>query len=136
MSGAINQRSVSQFMRGASQEHMVRRRDATGDEMTTLAGIMNDPNPNPDKVTSYIRDMMQKDHIPADEAKRLLATVPHDPEALRAWAKEAFSLVMQQGIHAHAAFPRSIYPSQQQQAPQQPPPQAPADPAAAPPMNQ
>ena len=120
MSGAINQRSISQFMRGASQEHMVRRRDATGDEMTTLAGIMNDPDPNPEVVTGYIRDMMKKDHIPADEAKRLLATVPHDPDALRAWAKEAFLLVMHQGIHAHAAFPREVYPSQQQQVPADP----------------
>lgn len=119
MSGAINQRSVSRMMRGASQEHMIRRRDAAGDEATALARIMNDPKPEPKEVADYIGDLMKKDHIPSAEAKQILATIPSDPEALRAWAKQAFTLVMHQGIHAHAAFPKALYPSPQQAPPEQ-----------------
>jgi hypothetical protein len=112
-------------MRGATQEQMIRRRDASGGEAAKLARIMNEPNPKPEEVTSYVRELEKKGHMPTEEARRLLASIPHDPEALRVWARNAFALVMHQGIHAHAAFPRELYPSPQQAPQQAPPPQAP-----------
>jgi hypothetical protein len=124
MSGAANRAMISRYMRGTSQEQMLRRRDASGGEMTALAKIMNDPKPDPEEVTSYIRELLRKGHIGGEEARRFLASVPHEPEALRNWARAAFSLVMHQGIHAHAAFPRELFPSPQQE---------PDNPAASPP---
>lgn len=117
---------AARTMRGRTAEHMLRRRDAAGPEAEMLARVMQDPKPDPEEVTGYIRKLLQKGHIPPEEARRLLATVPHDPEALRDWAKAVFQTVMHQGIHAHAAFPKSVFPSpdqsvepQQQQAPPQ-----------------
>jgi hypothetical protein len=121
MSGAASRAMISRYMRGTGQEQMIRRRDASGDEMAALARIVNDPKPDPQEVTDYIRGLLKKQHIPAGEAARFLATVPHDPDALRRWARSMFSFVMHQGIHGHAAFPRELYPSPQQ---------APASPAA------
>jgi hypothetical protein len=116
--------TVRQAMRGATKEQMIRRREASGDEMAKLARIANDPKADSSEVTDYLRELLRKGHIEPEEAARLASTVPHDPEALRAWARNAFSMVMHQGIHAHAAFPRELYPSPQQQAaPQQGPPQ-------------
>jgi hypothetical protein len=107
MNGAF----TSRHMRGASQEQMIRRRDASGDEATKLARIMNEPDPKPEEITSYVRELEKKGHMPTEEARRLLASIPHDPAALRVWARNAFALVMHQGIHAHAAYPRQLYPS-------------------------
>lgn len=122
---------AARTMRGRAAEQMLRRRDAAGPEAEMLARVMQDPNPNPEVVTGYIRQLLQKGHIPPEEARRLLATVPHDPEALRNWAQVVFQTVMHQGIHAHAAFPRSVFPSpatqgslQAQEQPQQAAPQA------------
>lgn len=123
---------AARTMRGRTVEQMLQRRDAAGAEADMLAKIMQDPDPDPGVVTGYIRQLLQKGHIPPEEARQLLATVPHDPEALRSWAQAVFQMVMHQGIHAHAAFPKEIYPS-----PQEPPQQQQAAPpmqnAAAPP---
>lgn len=124
---------ASRTMRNRTAEQMLRRRDAAGGEAEMLARVMQDPNPNPEVVTSYIKQLLQKGHIPPEEARRLLATVPHDPEALRNWAQVVFQTVMHQGIHAHAAFPRSVFPSPQEQ-PQQAAPPAPDSPAMPPPQ--
>lgn len=124
---------ASRSMRGRTQEHMLRRRDAAGAEADMLAKVMQDPDPDPGVVTGYIKQLLQKGHIPPAEARHLLATVPHDPDALRNWARAVFATVMHEGIHAHAAFPRSVFPSPDQQPQQQPMPQQ-APPQAAPPQ--
>lgn len=124
---------ASRTMRGRAAEQMLRRRDAAGPEAEMLVKVMQDPNPNPEVVTSYIRQLLQKGHIPPEEARRLLATVPHDPEALRDWAQVVFQTVTHQGIHAHAAFPREVFPSPQEQ-PQQQQPQGQMGPPQAPPQ--
>jgi hypothetical protein len=118
-------------MRGSSSEHMLRRRDAIGDELAMLSRIANDPKPNPEEVTSYIRKLVQDGHVNAEDVRGLLASVPHDPDGLRAWARAVFPVLMHQGIHAHAAFPREAFPSPQQapQQPQQAPAASPATPA-------
>jgi hypothetical protein len=113
MSGAL-QRRVSRVMRGRTAEHVIRRRDAAGKEMEILGKLANDPNPNRKEVASYIRELLRKEHIPADHAFQILASIPRDPNGLRNWARVAFSIVMHQGIHAEAAFPRELYPSPQQ----------------------
>jgi hypothetical protein len=102
-------------MRGKSQEHIVRRRDATGGEMEMLAKLVNDPSPDPKEVQDYIVKLLHKEHIPAQEAGQILASMPRDPAALRNWARVMFSTVMHEAIHAHAAFPRELYPSPKQQ---------------------
>lgn len=96
-----------------------------------LAKVMNDPKPDPGEITGYIRKLLQMEHIPPAEGRQLLATVPHDPDALRDWARAVFATVMHEGIHAHAAFPVSVFPSPGQQ-PQQAPPQQPMPQQAAP----
>ena len=83
MSAAI----ASRVMRGKSQEHVLRRRDAAGGEMGILAKIMNDPNPNPKEVRDYVVELLQKEHIPAQTAGQILASMPSDPAALRNWAR-------------------------------------------------
>lgn len=104
----------------------MRRRDAAGGEADMLAKVMNDPEPDAGEVTGYIRKLLKMEHIPPEEARMLLAGVPHDPEALREWAQRVFQMVMHQGIHAHAAFPRSVFPSPQSQ--QEPEPQEATEP--------
>jgi hypothetical protein len=99
-------------MRGRSQEHVLRRRDAAGGEMEILSKIMNDPNPDSKEVQDYVVKLLQKEHIPAQDAGQILASIPRDPAALRNWARTMFSAVMHEGIHAEAAFPRSIFPSE------------------------
>jgi hypothetical protein len=133
MSGATSRALISRHMRGSTTEQMIRRRDAAGDEMTRLAKIMNQPNPSAEEVTGYIRELLRQGHIPAGEAAQILRSIPHDPTALRGWARRMFAFVMHQGIHAHAAFPRELYPSPQP-APQQAPlqQQAPQPPQATP----
>ena len=111
MSGAINHRLVQLNMRGTEAKHMIRRRDAAGREMEMLAKLANDPKPDPKVVHRYMREMLSKDHIPSDKAHAILAAMPHDPAGLRAWARQAFAFVMHQGIHAHAAFPKLLFPS-------------------------
>lgn len=108
----VNQALASSVMRGRTAQQMVRRRDAAGAEMEMLAKVMNDPNPTSKEVEGYIHDLVRKDHVPAHEAAQILATMPSDPEALRGWARAVFQMVMHEGIHAHAAFPKQIYPSQ------------------------
>lgn len=103
--------AISRHMRGATKEQMIRRRDAAGGEMEALARIANEPKPSADEVIAYIKNLVKKGHISAQEAAHLLETVPHDPGALRNWARRAFAMVMHQGIHAHAAYPRQLYPS-------------------------
>lgn len=115
---------ASRSMRGRTQEHMLRRRDAAGAEADMLAKVMQDPDPDPGVVTGYIRKLLQMEHIAPAEARHLLATVPHDPDALRDWARAVFATVMHEGIHAHAAFPREVFPSPGQ-PPEQAPPQQP-----------
>ncbi|HEY2416393.1 MAG TPA: hypothetical protein VGH84_00620 [Steroidobacteraceae bacterium] len=107
MSGAITSRG----MRGRTQEHALRRRDATGGELEMLAKVVNDPNPDPKEVSDYIKKLLQKEHIPARAAYQLLASMPDEPAALRNWARAVFSAVMHEGIHAEAAFPRELFPS-------------------------
>ena len=114
MSGTVNQALVSRGMHGHTKEQALRRRDASGEEMAILAKVVNDPNPTRKEVADYIHKLLRMEHIPADDAFRILATLPHDPDALRNWAREVFAVVMHQGIHAHAAFPRQLYPSPQQ----------------------
>ena len=113
MSGSF-QALTSRSLRGRPQEHMLRRRDAAGGEMEILARIVNDPKPNPKEVHDYIGKMLAKEHISADAAFQILASMPRDPDGLRNWARKMFAAVMHQGIHAHAAFPRELYPSPQQ----------------------
>lgn len=108
----VNQALASSVMRGRTAQHMVRRRDAAGGEMEILAKLMNEPNPTSREVESYIHKLLQKEHITGDEASRILASIPRDPTALRAWARNMFAAVMHEGIHAHAAFPRSLYPGE------------------------
>jgi hypothetical protein len=114
MSGTVNQAMASRAMHGRTQEHVMRRRDAAGGEMAMLAKIVNDPSPDPKEVQDYIAELLRKGHISAQEAGQLLASMPRDPGALRSWARVMFSAVMHEGIHAHAAFPRQLYPSPQQ----------------------
>jgi hypothetical protein len=102
-------------MRGKSQEHILRRRDAAGGEMELLAKIMNDPDPDPKEVQNYVVKLLRMEHIQAQEAGQILASMPRDPAALRNWARMMFSAVMHSAIHAHAAFPRELYPSPKQQ---------------------
>lgn len=114
MSGTVNQALVSHSMRGSTKEQTLRRRDASGEEMAILAKIVNDPNPTRKEVSDYIHKLLRMEHLSSEEAFSILATLPHDPDSLRNWAREAFTIVMHHGIHAHAAFPRSIFPSPQQ----------------------
>jgi hypothetical protein len=114
MSETVNQAMASRAMRGRTQEHVIRRRDAAGGEMEILAKVMNDPSPDPKEVQDYIVNLLRKGHISAQEAGELLASMPRDPGALRRWARVMFSAVMHEGIHAEAAFPRELYPSPQQ----------------------
>ena len=114
MSGTVNQAMASRAMHGRTQEHVMRRRDAAGGEMDILAKVMNDPSPDPKEVQDYIAKLLRKEHISAQEAGQLLASMPHDPGALRNWARKMFSAVMHEGIHAHAAFPHELYPPPQQ----------------------
>jgi hypothetical protein len=111
MSGVINQALASRAMRGKTKEHVLRRRDAAGGEMDMLAKVMNDPNPDPKEVRDYVVSLLQKEHIPHQEAGQILASIPRDPAALRNWARMMFSAVMHEGIHGHAAFPREHFPS-------------------------
>jgi hypothetical protein len=126
MSGTrINQALASRAMRGRTQEHVLRRRDAAGGEMEMLAKVVNDPNPDPKEVQDYVVKLLRKEHIQAQEAGQILASMPRDPAALRNWARMMFSAVMHEGIHAEAAFPSEHFPS--------PEPPAPDDAAGAPP---
>jgi hypothetical protein len=111
MSGAINQALASRAMRGKTKEHVLRRRDAAGGEMDMLAKIVNAPNPDPKEVRDYVVKLLQKEHIPHQDAGQILASIPLDPAALRQWARVMFSAVMHEGIHAEAAFPREHFPS-------------------------
>lgn len=115
---------ISRHMRGATKDQVIRRRDAAGHEMNELARIMNEPNPSAEEVISYLRELARKLHVSPHEAALIIRTVPHDPNALRGWARQMFSFVMHQGIHAHAAYPKELYPSpdsqEQQQAPTAP----------------
>jgi hypothetical protein len=107
MSGVL----ASRVMRGLSQEHVLRRRDAVGGEMEKLARIVNEPNPDHKEVQDYVVELLRKEHIPAQAAGQILASIPRDPAALRNWARAMFSAVMHEGIHAEAAFPREHFPS-------------------------
>lgn len=124
MSGAVTQKLLARaMMRGGTKEQTLRRRDAASAEMELLARVMNDPKPDPTEVTDYIGKLAKMQHIPNEYAAKVIASVPRDPEALRAWAKNMFAFVMHQGIHGHAAYPREIYPPQvQPQEPQAPAP--------------
>jgi len=106
--------AIKHGMRGRTQEHMIRRRDATGGEMEMLSRLANDPNPDPKEVRDYIQKLLTKEHIEGDQASQLLASMPRDAEGLRNWARMMFAAVMHQGIHAEAAFPKQLYPSPQQ----------------------
>ena len=113
MSGSSSHQAMaSHAMRGRSQEHVLRRRDASGGEMAMLSKVMNEPNPNPKEVQDYIVKLLRTGHISAQEAGQVLASMPRDPAALRNWARSMFSAVMHEGIHAEAAFPKSIFPSE------------------------
>jgi hypothetical protein len=108
VSNPINQALASRVMRGKSQEHVLRRRDAVGGEMEMLAKIVNNPNPDPKEVQNYVVKLLRKEHIQPQVAGQILASMPRDPAALRNWARMMFSAVMHEGIHAHAAFPREL----------------------------
>lgn len=123
---------TSRGMRGRTAQHMVRRRDAAGGEMEILARIMSDPDPTSKEAETYIHKLLQMEHITGDEASRILASIPRDPRALRNWARVMFAAVMHEGIHAHAAFPRELYPSQED-APQGDTTSPPPAPQGAPP---
>jgi hypothetical protein len=126
MSGTrISRALMSRAMRGRTKEHVLRRRDAAGGEMEMFARIVNDPNPDPKEVRDYIVKLVQKEHIPAQEAGQILASMPRDPVALRNWARMMFSAVMHEGIHAEAAFPREHFPSPGQPPPPNAPPGSP-----------
>lgn len=115
-------------MRGSDKNTMLRRRDAAGGEMEMLAKIMNDPNPTHHEVADYIEKLGKKQHIPKHIAEALIDQVPSEPAALKQWARGMFAMVMQQGIHAHAAYPRELYPSLQEEPEGQPAPTAPGTP--------
>lgn len=102
---------VSGANRGRTQEQMVQRRDAAGVELDMLARIVNDPDPKPDEVTDYLVAQLKGGQLPAEDAVKLLNSMPKDPDMLRTWARNMFSVVMHIGIHAHAAFPREHFPS-------------------------
>lgn len=121
MSGRLNHRAgISRAMRGAKKEQVIRKRDAAPKEMAILARVMHDPNPNPKEIHEYIQDLLHKGHVPPQAAYQVLASMPSDPEALRLWARHAFVVVMQQAIHAHAAYPRELYPKQEQEGAEPP----------------
>lgn len=107
----VNRGLISRALRGSTQEQMLRRRDAAGGELAILTKVMNDKNPNRKEVSAYIGKLVAAGHMPAETAIKIIASLPDGGDALRSWARNVFSMVMHQGIHAHAAFPRSIFPS-------------------------
>jgi len=115
----MNHEFTSRTMRGRSQEHMLRRRDAAGGEMEVLARLMNAPEPNNEEIVNYITRQAKRGHIPRNVAIQILRTMPHHPEELRSWAHSVFALIAHQGIHAHAAFPRDEFPRDESTSPQQ-----------------
>lgn len=111
----INQALASRAMRGKSQEHMIRRRDAAGKEMEMLAKLASDPNPEPSEVTDYIKKLAKLEHLTSQQADQLIASIPADPGGIRQWAHVMFQAVMHEGVHAEAAFPVLQFPSPQEE---------------------
>jgi len=105
---------VSGTMRGQTQDQMVQRREAAGAELDMLSKVMSDPDPKPDAVKDYMLTLMKGGQIPAGEAIQILKSMPDDPDALRSWARTMFNVVAHIGVHAHSAFPKSLFPAEEQ----------------------
>ena len=89
---------------------MMQRRDAAGPELEILSRVMSEPNPKPDEVAQYISSLVKSGQMPPQDAIQVIQSIPKDPDALRTWARSLFLAVMHTGVHAHAAFPREVFP--------------------------
>jgi hypothetical protein len=103
---------VAGVTRGRTQEQMMRRRDATGPELEILGRIMSDPDPSPAEAQDYMLSLLKSGQAPAGDVIKLLQSMPKDPDMLRTWAHNMFGFVMHMGAHAHAAFPRELFPAE------------------------
>lgn len=93
-----------------SQEDMIRKRDTSGNEMNKLAQIANAPENNRADIAAYIGKLTRTGQVKPEEAAMILHALPEDQDGIRQWARTMFNAVMHAGIHAHAAFPRAIFP--------------------------
>lgn len=95
------------------QASMIKKRDSIGPEMDKLAQIANNPEDNNRAdIAAYIGKLTRTGQVTPEEAAMILQGLPEDQTGIRAWARHMFNAVMQAGIHAHAAYPRSLFPSE------------------------
>lgn len=111
---------VQQAMRGFSPAEMLRHRDDGAREMARMAGFANDPDVSRQQVADYIQELASENVLSPAEAMSILVSVPHSAQAIHAWAKMMFQSLMHASVHAHAGYPRELFPaagSQQGEAP-------------------
>ena len=94
-----------------SQEDMIRKRDTSGNEMNKLAQIANAPENNRADIAAYIGKLTRTGQVKPEEAAMILHALPEDQDGIRQWARTMFNAVMHAGIHAHAAYPRELFPA-------------------------
>lgn len=95
------------------QATMIKRRDAMPDVMNELSSIVNSKDDaNRADIVAYIGGMVGKGIIAPEEATQLLQMLPEDQAGMRQWARVMFSAAMNVGVHAHAAYPKEIFPAE------------------------
>ena len=98
---------------------MIRRRDTAGKELNFLGELMNDPDADRRDVEKYVGSLVKIGQFTPQEALAIMRTLPEtaNPGQVRQWAQMMFAAVAHVGVHAHAAYPRELYPGQPAQRP-------------------
>jgi len=120
---------VAQSMRGGDQDNLIQKRDLAGKEAEFLQQVMTNPDAKVQEIERYLGSLVRINQFTPQEAVAILRTLPRtgNPAQVRQWAALMFSAVAHVGVHLHAAYPASEFPSAQQQPRPEAPQQAPDD---------
>lgn len=114
----VQAQHVAQALAGHTQDEVIQKRDNAGKEMEYLQEVMQNPNITRPEVAAYLGSLESAGQMSPEELVGMLRSLPQQSQQIRQWAQTMFTVMAHVGVHGHAAYPRELFPGQQQSAPQ------------------